>query len=166
VISKLPELGKKTPEEWINEFRAYFENVRFEFMKVKTFWVPVQSNDQENSHPVETVTVGNSAYIGFAFSREINQVKEVVCRFIPTTTGTIDYTFNFSNASVGEVEDANTASLTADGLAVTDDVISEIDITSLFDDVVKDDQVGVKFTLDAVATTTSIKILGLYFKYI
>lgn len=166
MISKPPSSYGKKPEEWIQEFLRFFNEVAAEFAKVKTVWYPVQGSDQEGNHPGKEITAGNSAYFGFVFGRDVNQIKEVVCRFIPTTTGTIDYSFALSRGAVGADEAAGSAALTADGLSVTDDLIAEIDVTTLFSDAVKNDQVGVKMTLDAVATTTNIKVLGLYFKYI
>lgn len=166
MISKPPQLDSKEPKEWIQSFLGYFETVRFEFRRLKTNWYVVQGSDQEGRHPGSNVTAGNSAFIGLVFPKETQIVKEVVLRFIPTVTGTIDYTVTLSNAASGEDEADDTATLTADTVAVTDDQISEIDITTLFADVIKDDQVGVEFVLDAVASTTDVYILGIYFKYI
>ena len=165
MISKPPSLGSQSPEEWIKEFLGYFETLRFEFMRAKALWFPAQSNDVHGNHPGEQLTAGTSAYISFIVPREIGEVKEAVIRFIPTTSGTIDWTATISYAAKNEDEAAATATKTADGLAVTDDRMTEIDITSVFAAIEADDQVGVKITLDAVATTTNIYVLGLYFKY-
>ena len=165
MISKPPQLADKEPKDWIREFLGYFESVRFEFMTVKGLWFHPQSNDVHGKHPSEQVTAGNTAYIGMVIPREVNEIKEVVLRLIPTTTGTIDYTVNSTFGGNNEDESSGTATLTADGLAVTDDRITEIDITSMFASVEADDQVGVEFVLDAVATTSNVYILGVYFKY-
>lgn len=165
MISKPPELGLKSAEEWVREFLGYFERVRFEFQRVQTIWFPVQGSNVHGDHPAKQLTVGNSAFISLIIPREINQVKEVVVRLIPSTTGTIDWTANCSYGGKNEDESAYTETATANGLAVTDDRVTEIDVTSLFVAVRADDQVGVEFVLDAVTTTTDVYILGLYFKY-
>lgn len=165
MISSPPLLGNKTPSEWIREYLAYFQAVRNEFMLLKTIWFPAQGADLHGLHPGEQVTSGNSAYIGLVIPREVSEIREAVLRFIPTTTGTIDYTVNSTFGGKDEDESASTSTLTADTLSVTDDVVMEIDITSIFSTVDADDQVGVQFTLDAVATTTNVYILGIYLKY-
>lgn len=165
MINKPPALSTKKPEQWISEYLVYFESLRNELSRVKGQWFPAQSNDIHGKHPGEQVTAGNSAFISVVIPLETNEIREVVLRFIPTTTGTIDYTISATYGGLNEDESANTATLTADGLAVTDDQIMEIDVTSLFSAVEGDNQVGVEFVLDAVSTTANVFVLGLYFKF-
>jgi hypothetical protein len=166
MISKAPELGDKLPEEWIREFLAWTQMLIFEFKRVKTSWHPAQGSDQHGTHPGKNLTAGTSAFIGMALPREINTVKQALLRVIPTGTGTIDYTANVSRGNNGEDESDGTSTLSETGVSVTDDQITEIDITSLFSSVKKDDQIGIELDLDAVSTTTDIYVLGLYFKFI
>ncbi len=164
MTSKPPQLAGKKPENWIRQFLSYFEEVRFEFMRVRGFWFPVQSSEQHGDHPGHQLTAAESAFISVLVPRGTNEIKEAVIRIIPTTTGTIDWTANASYGGSGADEAAGTATKTADGLAVTDDQITEIDVTSLFAGAAGDDQVGVEFVLDAATTTTDVYVLGLYLK--
>ena len=166
MIPKAPELGDKTPEEWIKHFLSWSDVLRFEFVRLKTRWESVQGSDQNGKHPGKNLTAGTSAFIGFAAPREMNVIKEAVIRFIPTVTGTINYTINVSHGTKGADEAAITSTVSVTGATATDDQISEADITALLSDVQRDNQVGIEFDLDALTTTTSIDVLGLYFKFI
>lgn len=165
MISKPPQLGNKSFRQWIIEFLGYFERVRFELAKVRTVWFPAQSTSVHGDHPGEQITATNSAFISAIIPREVSEIREAVIRFIPSGTGTIDWTANLSSGDAGEDEADNTATMTANGLSVTDDQISEIDVTQLFSSVDKNDQVGLEFVLDAATTTTDVYVLGLYFKF-
>ncbi len=165
MISKPPELGNDQPEDWIRKFLGYFEKVRFEYMRVYALWFPVKSDTTHGLHPCDTITPGESAYVSIVIPRETKEIKEVVVRLIPTTSGTIDWTANASYGGSGEDESINTTTDTENGVAVVDDQITEIYVTQLFSDVSADDQVGFQFTLDAAVTTTDVCVLGVYFKF-
>ncbi len=108
-----------------------------------------------------------TGYFEFVIPYTTNEIKEVGIRVIGTTTGTIAYTIDLSYGPVGGDENASTQTTGAvTGYSVTDDRIQEINITSLFTDQNRGDQVGVEFTLDGLTTTTEIYLLGLFFKYI
>jgi hypothetical protein len=127
----------------------------------------ILSNYTHGKHPTKLLTASDSAYFGFIIPNSVKEIKEVKIRFIPSVTGTIDYTVNLSYGGVDEDENANTATTGAvTGLSVTDDRITEIDITDLFSAVDADDQIGCELTLDSATTTTDIQVLSLYFKYI
>ncbi len=165
MISKAPALGKKKPETWIREFLGWVEGgLRFEFLRVGGIWFPVQGTEQHGGHPCDNIAAASSAYIGVVVPRETQEIREAVIRIIPTVTGTIDWTATATYGGKDEDESAETATMTADTLAVTDDAITEIDVTDLFADAESDDQVGIQFTLDAAATTTDVNVLGLYLK--
>lgn len=165
MISRPPELGDKKSEQWIKEFLGYFEKIRFEFQKVNSIWWPVQGTSVHGKHPAKQITAGNSAFISAVIPRQVNKIKEAVLRLIPSVTGTIDWTANIAYGDANEDENLNTATMTADGLAVTDDRITEIEITDLFNNIDRNDQAGIEFVLDAVNTTTDVYVLGVYFKY-
>lgn len=169
MIDKPPELGSRKPEDWIRHFLGYFQKVRFEFLRVHNVWFPAMTNglgaEVHGTHPAHLVTATNSAYVSMLAPRDLSEVKEVMLRLIPTTTGTIDYTVNITHAGVSEDEALNTGTLSATSISVTDDVITEIDVTSLFSTIDRDDQIGIQFVLDAVSTTTNVNVLGINFKY-
>lgn len=169
MISSPPKIGDKESKDWIREFLGYFEKVRFEFMRVEGIWFPALYNglgtNVHGDHPGKLIIATESAFISVVVPRGTNEIKEAVIRLIPTTTGTIDWTANASYGGKNEDESAGTATKTADALSVTDDRVTEIDVTSLFDAVDADDQVGIEFVLDAVATTANVYVLGLYLKF-
>lgn len=164
MISKPPDLGEKDPKDWIKDFLGYFERVRFEFMLVEGLWFPAQSTEQHGFYPAHLLTAAEAGYISAIIPRGTSEIKEAVIRIIPTTTGTIDWTADASFGGKNEDESAITSTKTADGLAVTDDRMTEIDVTSLFVSARENQQVGIRFTLDVLSTTTNVYLLGLYLK--
>lgn len=168
MISKPPGLGTKKPEDWIREFLAYFEDVRFEFARVGGLWFPAMYNglgaEVHGTHPGKLLVAGESGYISAFVPRETQEIRQAVIRLIPTTTGTIDWTADASFGGAVEDESAVTATKTADGKAVTDDQITEIDVTTLFASAQTDQQAGIKFTVDVLTTTANVYLLGLYLK--
>ena len=135
--------------------------------KVKSLFIPVASpSGQHGKHTIKNITATNKAYFEFAVPQDVNKIQEATVRFIPTVTGTMDWTFNVSEGSVGEDENQNTATVTADGKVCTDDQVQDVDVTSAFTNVDRGDQVGCEFVLDAVTTTTDLNILGLLINYI
>lgn len=147
---------------------VFLRKVQFELnSKVKSLFVPaVSPSGQHGKHTIKNLTAGTSAFFELAVPRDVSEIKEVTVRFIPTTTGTMDWTFNVSEGAVGEDENLNTATKTADGEACTDDQVQEVDVTTAFANVDRGDQVGCEFVLDAVSTTTDLNILGLLINYI
>jgi len=109
---------------------------------------------------------GETGYYEFVLPWAIKEIKEVGIRIIGTTTGTINYTVNLSYGGVGDDENATTKTVSETLYAVTDDQIQEIDITELFTDQERGDQIAVEIIVDAVATTTDIHLLDLFLKYI
>lgn len=119
-------------------------------------------------HSSMQLQVGETAYFEVIIPWFARKIKEATIRFIPTTTGTIDWTANLSYGGVGEDENTSTSTATADGLAVTDDQVMEINLsypTNCFAAVDGGDQVGIELVLDAAATTTDIHVLSLFIKY-
>ena len=82
-----------------------------------------------------------------------------------TGTGTFDWTCNTSWGTIGEHHDGTTDTATADGQAVTDQHILELDVSAAFTGVAALDTIKITFILDALATTTAINVLGINFKY-
>jgi len=162
----------KPPKTDNIDFDAWLQELSFDFYNyVRILDVPVSKsgiigNWTHGNHPSKLMVAGDSGFFGFVVPNYIQEVKEVTVRFIPTTTGTIDYTVNLAYGGVGDDESDSTATLSDTGVAITDDKITEIDITSLFNEIDADDQVGVELVVDALAATTNIEVLTLYFKYI
>jgi len=86
---------------------------------------------------------------------------------IPTTAGTIDWTCQTAAGAAGEDESQAVDSATADGAGVVDDQLTAIDVSGAFNglSLAPGDLVGVKFILDALATTTQVFVIGLELGY-
>ena len=165
MTSKAPKTGNTELDVWLQDIRYKTDNT------VKGIFFPVSKsgiigNYVHGKHPTKLLVAADSAYFGFVVPHEISAVKEVTIRFIPTTSGSLNYTVNTSYGGIGEDENQNSGTLSVTNKSVTDDQLMEIDITSLFGLIDADDQVGVEFYIDSLTTTTNLQILGLYFKYI
>lgn len=168
MISKPPQTKDVDLNIFLQETSREFNNY-IQCLDIPVSKSGILDNYVHGKHAARIVNATESAYFEFIAPHSLNQVKEVTIRFIPSTTGTIDWTVNLSYGGVGEDENANTKTVTADGLAVTDDIITEINLsypTDIWTDIDPGDQIGVQLLLDAVTTTTDIQVLSLYFKYI
>ena len=92
-------------------------------------------------------------------------IAAVKMLIISEGTGTFDYTARTSWALIGANYNANTDVLTADGVAVTDGIIKSIDLTEAFTGLAANMSVGLKVTLDALATATGIFAIQLDITY-
>lgn len=156
-----PKTKDPNLDTWLQDFAYNFYNW------IKVIDVSVVGNiNTHGKYPTKQLAALGTGYFSFFVPTDIQAVKEVVIRFIPTTSGTMNYTANTTYAAVGEDEALNSSTLSETNVAVVDDQISEIDVTALFSDVDAQDQVGVELVIDSLTTTTSIEVLGLYFKYI
>lgn len=114
------------------------------------------------THAVCGCVAGESCYFyEFEMPRQAVNLTKAVLKYIPTGTGTWDYTVNTSGGQCDEDESANVDSITADGIAVTDDQIECLDITGALTPYTVGDSVGVQVTVDAMDTTTAILFLGI-----
>ena len=136
---------------------------------VAVFSVPVALPDTAHgNHYGDELAGGQSTYIGsFVVPDLFSAIGNAWIILIPTTTGTIDWTCTVSAGAPGEDENANSDSATADDAAVTDDELEPIDVAGAFNGLTlaAGDIVGVKFTIDALADTTAVLVLGLVFEY-
>lgn len=83
----------------------------------------------------------------------------------PVGTGTIDWTAAAAFGKKGEATNATVDTATEDGLAVTNLQLQGIDISGALDDIEAGDLVGIRFTLNAIDTTSNIHVIALHFKY-
>ena len=168
-ISKLGSSEDLDVRTWARDVRDRFNNY------IQVLDVPVSKNGiignyTHGRHPAKLMVVGDSGYFGFVVPHALAEFKQVTIRLIANTTGTINYTVNLSYGGVGQNHAILTKTLAVVGRALTDNLISELDITSLFTgtngDQNLDDQVGVEFVVNALAVTVSVDVLTLYIKYI
>lgn len=168
MISKPPRTDDVGLNVFNEEVRGRFNNY------INSLVAPVSSLGTGNymlhgKHVTMQLQATETAYFEFIVPHSIEQVKEVTIRFIPSGTGAIGYTVNLSYGGVGDDENARTQTVTVASLSVTDDQITEINLshpTNLWTDIEAGDQVGVELILDSATTTTDIHVLSFYFKYI
>lgn len=111
-------------------------------------------------HVIRPVGSGEYAYIEITMPVKVDSLEEAVLMYIPTGTGTWDYTISTAGGYCGEDESTHTDSITADGLAVTDDEIECLDISAALTPYAVGDVVGVEVLCDALDTTTAINVIG------
>jgi len=111
-----------------------------------------------------TMSTGKLAYWSFKVPHDFTSLTHCKILVIKHTDGTIDWTVNTDFGAVGESYLTHSDSDTADGLAMTNTEIEEIDISAAFTGIAADDYIGVEFILDAISAGT-INLLGLVFKY-
>ena len=102
-----------------------------------------------------------TCFITGLLPRGFGLIRTVELLYIPTTTGTWDYTVDTQAAAIGEDKDIHTDSKTADGVTATDDLIHALDITSAFDLYLPGDAFGCRVTCDVLTTTTKINVIGI-----
>jgi hypothetical protein len=166
MTSRPPQTPDVDLNIWLQEVRNELDNRIQSLIVPVTIGLGTSTAVLHGLHSAMQIEAAEIAYFEFIVPHNLKQFKEVTIRFIPTTTGTIDWTVNLSYGGVGEDETVLTKTKTADGLAVTDDQVMEIDITSIFTDQDPGDQVGCQLIVDALSTTTNIYALSLYIKYI
>lgn len=168
MISKPPRTDDVGLNVFNDEVRNRFNNY------INSLVAPVSALGTGNymlhgKHVTMQLQATETAYFEFIVPHSIEQVKEATIRFIPSGTGTIGYTVNLSYGGVGDDENARTKTVTVASLSVTDDQITEINLshpTNLWTDIEAGDQVGVELILASATTTTDIHVLSFYFKYI
>lgn len=106
-------------------------------------------------------------YFRMSFKVPSNFLALTHCKVIGIVagSGTIDWTAETNFAAAGEVYTTHSDSATADGLAVTNLEIEEVDISAALTGIAADDYVGIDFLIDAMDTTTKYSVLGIVFKY-
>jgi len=125
------------------------------------------SQDREGNFPIEIIDITATEYAMWAFGvpKDFSSLTAVKLLFIPTTTGTVDWTVATDFGADGELSTANSDSDTADALSVTDNTLILIDITAAFTGLAAGDFVGVKFLIDVFTDTTAMLAVGLEFSY-
>lgn len=116
-------------------------------------------------HAVYQLTAGQVCYMdNIIMPRNFANLEEAILIYIPTGTGTWDYTLASAGGECSEDESEHTDFITDDGESVTDDRLECLDITALFTLYKAGDIIGVKVTCDALSTTTAINIIGIRLK--
>lgn len=167
MISKLSKTDDLNMRLWAQETREEFNNY-IQVLDIPVSKSGIIANYVKGKHAARYVTAtapDNKAYFEFIVPYSLSAFKEVTIRFIPTTSGSFNYTVNLAYGAVGTNHATSTKTVTA-SKSVTDALITEIDITSLFTDQQTSDQVGCEFVINTLTTTTVIDVLSLYIKYI
>lgn len=130
---------------------------------VPYLFVPRTGNTSITTHGVHTVFplgVGDYCYIELTMPCKVASMEESVLIYIPTGTGTWDYTINTGGGYCGEDEYQHNDSQTDDGEAVVDDQLECLDISAALTPYGAGDIVGLTVDCDALSTTTAINIIG------
>lgn len=111
-------------------------------------------------HTVIPCIATSHAYIEITMPCQVDSLEESILLYIPTGTGTWDYTISTAGGYCGEDESNHTDSITADGVVVTDDELECLDISGALTPYKAGDVVGVDVYVDALSTTTVINVIG------
>jgi len=136
----------------------------------KEFFVPVTTNkDQAFAYTAVLGTVwvysgfdNNQAnYFVFSIPENFRSLRKLQVVMIPDASETIQFDAVAHYAAPGEDEAAHTGTITNSTQVVVTDKLTEVDISSLLEDVGAGDYVGIQFT----SNTTSLRVIGLKVKY-
>lgn len=130
-------------------------------------WIQCQPSATTNhgTHRTVALVAGNSHYFEFQVPEDYREMWNAYVYYIPTTTGTFDWTVSTTAATNGEDEASNADTATADGASATDDQIGRVDCSAAFSNIEAGDLVGVQFTVDVLTTTTAINVILFTFGY-
>jgi hypothetical protein len=110
--------------------------------------------------------VNDMCFFAFKVPADYTTLTSVKISMIPAGTGTFDYTVTTDFGAAGEAYNANSDSLTADGIVSTNSQILELDVSASYTGIAANDLIGTAFTLDALgASTTQLRIIGMDVKY-
>jgi hypothetical protein len=121
------------------------------------------ARDSYSAYALDGAT--DHVHFNFHIPADFTSLTSVKVLIIPVTTGTFDWTVATYFAANGEAYNTHTDSMTADTQAVTNLQVLELDISDAYTGIAVGDNVGTRFTLDALDTTTYLDILGLNIKY-
>lgn len=154
------------PNTGLTALNLYLQNIADTF-NGKVHWIQCQPSATTNhgTHRILALTAGQSCYFEFQVPDDYRDINKAYVFFIPTTTGTFDWTVSTTCGAVGEDEALNSDSATADGATATDDQIGSVDCTDAFSNIEAGDIVGVKFAVDVLTTTTAINVMLFTFGY-
>lgn len=111
-------------------------------------------------HPVLPLNLNDYGWIEITMPRQIANLEEAILLYIPTLTGTWDYSIYTSGGYCGEDESEHTDNMADTGVAVTNDRIECLDITDALTPYHVGDNVGVRVQCVGLDTTTAINLLG------
>jgi len=116
---------------------------------------------RHGKHPVMgLISNGEYCTLELVMPRSAANLQEAYLLYIPSGTGTWDYTIDVAGGHCAEDESEHTDTQTANGIAVTNDELECLNILPVLADFSVGDHVGVEVTRDAVGgSTTQILIV-------
>ena len=130
------------------------------------------------SYPVQLVVNAPKTMIGFDLNagaeyaeanlvipNDFGTLVGAVIKVTGQVTGDFDWTVNTDWGATGELTYADSDSATADAAALTDKQVAAVDFSAALTGIVAGDFLIVRFTLDALNTTTNIFVGGLSIYY-
>ena len=129
----------------------------------KEFFIhaPDPSGTLQDGHLAEILTSTGSLFFEFYVPSDFTSLTEAVIAIIPDTDETIQFDVNITHAAVGEIGTTHQQNIIDGTQVVEDTILDELDISAPLSQIVAGDYVSVRFASD----TTSIKVIGLRFKY-
>ena len=110
---------------------------------------------------VQQVASTNAVYFAFILPLDLVSITSVAVVVIPDTTETIQADIDLQGGALGEIRNFHFQTKNDRTLAVTEDVMTEFDVSEAFGTVTAGDYIGLKFASD----TDNIQVFGLRLKY-
>lgn len=138
--------------------------IQSEDVVTREFWIAPQSATVETNFGNFRSTMINSGgevFFNFTVPADFTSLSEAVVVVVPDATETIQWDLNASVAADGQDQNADDRTSLNETLAVTNDLVTDLDVSSVLTGLVASDYVGLNFESD----TTNIRIVGLRIKY-
>lgn len=135
----------------------------------REFFIPVQAEQGATKSATAgwarwQLTTGDYITASFKIPHDFTTLTHCYILVYGTTNGNIDWTATTLFGTPPEHWNGATDTTTADGLALTDNDLTLIDISAAFDGIAADDWIGIKFLVD-VLNAGNCFALGFVFKY-
>lgn len=117
--------------------------------------------DVVGDFPADRMGGSEETQFVFFIPNDFSSVTSIEVMIIPDTTETIGYDLTSDYGAVGEVYNFNSESSLTQTLAVTINVITEIDVSGVFSSVAAGDYCGLRL----ISNTSDLEVVALRFKY-
>lgn len=119
---------------------------------------PFDSTD--TTFAIATVDSNDTVNFNFRIPTGFSSVDSAKVVIIPDATETINFSYSSNFGAAGELQSTHTDSGSS-SLAVTNNIIAEIDVSDGLTDIAAGDYVGFAFS----SSTTNIQVIGMYLKF-
>ncbi len=127
----------------------------------KEFFFMVEPSTSLDNFSIYSMTSSGSQEAQFLVPSDFTTLTAAVALVIPDATETIQWDMRASVAASGQAYDADDRTINDNTLAVTVDLMTELDVSGVLTGLVAGDYVGLRFLSD----TSNIRLLGYRIKY-